>query len=316
MSKFHIKKISETDKNKLLKFYQASFNYNNSNPSSFGWRYRLGFKSFEPLVLIVDDEICGHAGLIANDFKIKDNIKTGIWFTDFYVKEKYRSLGYGKILAQAWMKICPIQVTLCNETSLKIFKKLDWSYNNKFLRKIKISNFINFIPILKQSKNLNINNDDLEELKLKETDNQTISRIAKESEQLLSQKSFGIVRDENWFKWRVLNCPNKKNIIIFNYKDINIITEIKIKNNFKILNIIYISKPINNNLTSLFSRFVKKNNISFISYISKNNKAFNISFPWSRKLNFAFYAEDFSIKSLINDNFNDIQYIDSDINFI
>ena len=40
--------------------------------------------------------------------------------------------------------------------------------------------------------------------------------------------------------------------------------------------------------------------------ISKNNKVFNISFPWSRKLNFAFYAEDFSIKSLINDNFNDI----------
>ena len=31
-----------------------------------------------------------HAGLIANDLKIKDKIKTGIWFTDFYVKEKYR----------------------------------------------------------------------------------------------------------------------------------------------------------------------------------------------------------------------------------
>ena len=85
MSKFHIKKISETDKNKLSKFYKESFNYNNSNPSSFNWRYRLGFKSFEPLVLIVDDEICGHAGLIANDLKIKDNIKTGIWLSLIHI---------------------------------------------------------------------------------------------------------------------------------------------------------------------------------------------------------------------------------------
>ena len=98
MSKFHIKKTSEIDKNKLLKFYQESFNYNISNPSSFGWRYRLGFKSFEPIVLIIDDEICGHAGLIANDLKIKDSIKTGIWFTDFYVKKNIEHLDMGKYL--------------------------------------------------------------------------------------------------------------------------------------------------------------------------------------------------------------------------
>ena len=316
MDKFHIKKVSSLDKNKLFRFYQNSFNYDNSNPDILNWRYRTGFKNFEPIVLEVGGEICGHAGLIANDLKVKDKIKTGIWFTDFYIQEKYRSLGYGKLLTQAWMKICPIQITLCNEKSLKIFKKMDWSYNKKFIRKMKTSNFLNLIPIYKKLDISNLDTNNLENLKLEVIDNQTISKISKESEQYLSQKLFGIVRDENWFKWRVLDCPYKKNIFIFSYKDISIITEIKIKRNYKILNIIYTSKPINNSLVNIFRRFIKRNNINFISYISKNNKTFNIDFPWNKKLNFAFNAEDASDKSLISDYFDDIQYIDSEINFI
>ena len=315
MSKFHIKKVSEIDKKKLLKFYQESFNYKNNSPDILNWRYRPGFKSFEPLVLEVDEEICGHAGLIANDLKIKDKIKTGIWFTDFYVKEKYRSLGYGKLLTKEWMKICPIKITLCNDLSLKIFKKMNWSYNNKFLRKIKISNLLNFIPIFKKSKELEININNLGDLKLEDTNNQTISRVANESEKLLSGKSLGIVRDENWFKWRVLDYPEKKNIFIFRYIDANIIAEIKIKGRIKILNIIYVSKPMKINLSNLFSNFAKNNKINFISFISEKKELFNINTPWNRKLNFAFFAEDSSIDRLINE-IDNIQYIDSDIGFI
>ena len=315
MSKFHIKKVSEIDKKRLFKFYQESFNYKKNNPDLFNWRYRPGFKNFEPLVLEVDGEICGHAGLIANDLKIKDKIKTGIWFTDFYIKEKYRSSGYGKLLTKEWMKICPIQITLCNDLSLKIFKKMDWSYNNKFLRKIKISNILNFIPVFKKSKELEMNVNNLGDLKIKDTNNQIISRVANDSEKLLSEKSLGIVRDENWFKWRVLDYPEKKNIIIFSYKDINIITEVKIKYGFKILNILYVSKPLMINYSNLFSNFAKNNKINFISFISKKKELFNINTPWSRKLNFAFFAEDSSIGHLINE-FDNIQYIDSDIGFI
>ena len=165
-----------------------------------------------------------------------------------YINKKYRSLGYGKLLTQAWMKICPIQVTLCNDASLKIFKKLDWSSNNKFLRKLEIFNYLNLIPIFK---NNNIPNVIKENLKIKEINNQTVSNIANESEKLLSQKSFGVVRDENWFKWRILECPYKKNMLIFNYEGVDIIANLKVKYNFKILNIIYISRPINLNLTKL-----------------------------------------------------------------
>ena len=192
---------------------------------------------------------------------------------------------------------------------------MDWSYNNKFLKKIKISNLLNFIPIFKKSNILEMNINDLGDLKLEDKNNQTISRIANESEKLLSEKSLGIVRDENWFKWRVLDYPEKKNIFIFSYKDINIITEVKIKDKFKILNIIYVSKPIKINLSNLFSNFTKNNKINFIRFISENNKLFDINTPLSRKLNFAFFAEDSSIERLIQE-FDNIQFIDSDIGFI
>ena len=174
---------------------------------------------------------------------------------------------------------------------------------------------LNFISIFKKSKAFEIDIKDLGDLKLEETNNQTISKIANESEKLLSKKSLGIVRDENWFKWRVLDYPEKKNIFIFSYKDTNIITEIKIKDRFKILNIIYVSKPIKINLPNLFLNFAKHNKINFISFISENKDLFDINTPWSRKLNFAFFAEDSSIEHLINE-FDNIQYIDSDIGFI
>ena len=192
---------------------------------------------------------------------------------------------------------------------------MNWSYNNKFLRKIKISNLLNFISIFKKSKTFEVNVNGLEDLKLEDTNNQTISKIANESEKLLSEKSLGIVRDENWFKWRVLDYPEKKNIFIFSYKETNIITEVKRKDNFKILNIIYVSKPIKIDLSKLFSNFAKHNDLNFISFISENKGLFNFNTPWSRKLNFAFCAEDSSIEHLINE-FDNIQYIDSDIGFI
>ena len=242
MTKFHIKKISEIDKNKLLEFYQASFKYEKSILEDFAWRYRSGFNNFEPLALIINNKICGHAGLISVDLKVEDKIEKAIWFTDFYVDSKYRSLGYGKLLTEAWMKICPIQITLCNDQSLKIFKKLSWSYNNNFIRKIKFYNLLRIFPAFRKLNNSEIFTNELGNLKVEELNNKTISKIIKINHDNLSQKSIGIVRDESWFKWRISNCPYKKNIFIFSYENSYVITHIKKRDNLKILNIIYSSK--------------------------------------------------------------------------
>ena len=94
-------------------------------------------------------------------------------------------------------------------------------------------------------------------MKLEELNNKTIAKMVDLSERNLIKKSVGIIRDENWFKWRILDCPYKNDIYIFNFKENFIVTHIKLKNNLKILSIVYSSQPITSSITSLFSKFSK-----------------------------------------------------------
>ncbi len=315
MSKFHIKKITEIDNNKLLNFYQKSFNYEKLVLDNFKWRYRSNFSDYEPLVLLENNEICGHAGLIPVDLKINNKIEKSIWFTDLFIEKKYRYRGFGQELTKEWMKICPTQITMCNDQSLKVFKKFNWSSNNNFVRKINFFNFVNILPFFRKSKNSDIFTNNLGNLKLEEINNQTLNKIINEEEKNLSKKNLGIVRDQQWFDWRINKCPYKKNIYIFSYNDLYLIVHIKIKNNLKILNLVYSTKDMNSKLVKLLLSFAKENKIDYLSYISKK-KFINFNFPWERKLNFAFYSEDDSTKKLLNKNLQDIQYIDSDLDYI
>ena len=316
MDKFHIKKISEIDIKKLLQFYQVSFQYEKSILDNYQWRYRSEFNEFEPLILIIDNQICGHAGLIPIDLKINDKKQKAIWFTDFYIASEQRSKGYGKLLAEEWMKICPIQITICNDQSLKVFKKLNWSNNNSFVRRLKIYNYLNIVPAFRRSNEFSFIKDDLQDLRLEELNNKTIAKMADLSEHNLLKKSVGLIRDENWFKWRILNCPYKKDIYIFNFKGNFIVIHMKLKNNLKILSIVYSSQPITSSIIKFFSKFSKKKGIDYLSYISNEKKIFDFFLPWQRKLNFACNTEDRSDTNVLNKNFDDIQFLDSDIDYI
>ena len=316
MDKFHIKKISEIDTKKLLQFYQVSFQHEKSILDNYQWRCRSGFNEFEPIILIIDNQICGHAGLIPIDLKINDKRQKAIWFTDFYIASEQRSKGYGKLLAEAWMKICPIRITICNDQSLKVFKKLKWSNNNSFIRRLKIYNYLNIVPIFRKLNRSSFIKDDLQDIKLEELNNKTIAKMADLSEHNLLKKSVGLIRDENWFKWRILNCPYKKDIYIFNFKGNFIVIHMKLKNNLKILSIVYSSQPITSSIIKLFSKFSKKKGIDYLSYISNEKKIFDFFLPWQRKLNFACNAENISDTNVLNKNFDDIQFLDSDIDYI
>ena len=57
MKKIHIKKISQINKEKLVEFYKKSFQFENGVIENFNWRYRLGFNDYEPIVLIIENEI-------------------------------------------------------------------------------------------------------------------------------------------------------------------------------------------------------------------------------------------------------------------
>ena len=316
MDKFHIKKISEVNQKKLLQFYQNSFNFEETILDNYNWRYRKGFSEFEPLVLIINNQICGHAGLIPVNLKINNKIKKAIWFTDFYINPEYRSKGYGKNLTEAWMKICPIQITLCNNQSLNIFKKLEWSSNNNFTRNVKFYNYFNVIPAFRNLNDSLYIQDNFENLKLEELSNKTLTKIIDLHENIISKKSINLVRDENWFKWRIFDCPYKKDIYIFNSNENFFIIHIKKRNNLKILNVIYSSHPINKNISKLFFSFAKKNHIDCLSYISNEKRFSDFFLPWQSKINFAFYTKEKSTSVLLNSGFDEIQFIDSDIDYI
>ena len=314
--KFHIKKTSEIKKDKLVKFYLNTFQYEKSFAENYNWRYRTGFSEFEPLVLLINNEIYGHAGLIPIDINFQDKQKKAIWFTDFYINPKYRSEGYGKLLAQEWMKICPIRITICNDQSLNVFKKLGWYNSKKFTRRIKFNNYLKIMPIFRKLNHFDLVLNHQDNLKLLEINNSTITKLTTLNDTQLSKKSICIVRNENWFKWRLIECPYKKNIFIFECEENLFITHLRFKNNLKFLNVIYSSVPISNKISNIFMNFSKKNKIDYLSFISNEKRLLDNVFPWQRKLNFSFNSDDLDISRMLNEQFDDVQFIDSDIDFL
>lgn len=315
MKNIHIKKISEINKEKLVEFYKKSFQFEKGVIENFNWRYRLGFNDYEPIVLIIENEICGHAGLIPANIKINNTIHNAIWFTDFFINANYRSKGYGKILTEEWMKICPIQITLCNEDSLRIFKKYNWVNSKKFIRKVKFNNCFNILP---KFKNISYSNDyeNVENLQYLELSNSAISKIIELSELNQIQQPFGILRDENWFKWRLINCPYKKDIHILKVKDQYLIVHLRLKKKLKVLNIIYSTCDVTPEITNILLKFLKKNKIDLIAFISNKERFIDSLIPGQKNLNFAFYSKDKKILDNLDKDFNDIQYIDSDLDYI
>lgn len=315
MGKIHIKKISEIEVEKLTRFYQKTFKYDKSVLDDYKWRYRTNFNTYEPLVLMIDNQICGHAGLIPIKIKINDKQEDAIWFTDFFIDPQHRSKGYGRLLTEEWMKICPIQITFCNDQSLKIFKKMNWSFNNKITRKIEFNNYFKLFPIFRKFNSLNFNLNSTNNIQHVELDNAILDKIIDQYSLQLSSKSLSIIRDDNWFKWRLMECPYKNKIHIFKFKEFFFITHIKFKNNFKILNIIYSSTLITDEIKNVFLEFSKKNNIDYVAYLSTEKKLNNI-LPWNRKLNFAYYTKDKATSYMLEEHFNDAHLIDSDIDYL
>ena len=62
--------------------------------------------------------------------------------------------------------------------------------------------------------------------------------------------------------------------------------------------------------------FYKKNKIDLFAFISNKKGFFDSLLPGQKNLNFAFYSKDKNILNNLNKDFNDIQYIDSDLDYI
>ena len=331
---YKIKKISEVNNELLNHFYKLAFPLRYKTLiNHWKWSYKIGQSEFEPLVLERDSKIIGMAGLIPEKLRFETSMHQGIWFTDFHILESYRNKGLGSFLTKEWMKICPIQITYCNEESLKIFKKFNWKNNKTIYRKIIPINFLKLIPVLKKinlnykgnlfSRGKKIDDKEIDKVQPSNINIKDLTKLCKVEEWNLTNKNiFSIVRDEDWFKWRFIDCPYALEIFKFEFNNDLIVGHIFKINNEKRLNILYsYSQDQNNKIYDLVYYWCRNNNIDFIWTLNSEQKTIfkeNLidKFFFKKKVNFAYWSQDTKTFSHLEKGFSNSQGSDSDLESI
>ena len=330
MLRYKINKISEIGTDKLSDFYKKIYHKRyKSLANNWRWWYRIGHNEFEPLILSIDNKIIGQAGLLPVDLNIFESKVPAIWFVDFAILAEFQGKGFGQILTKEWMKICPNQITFCNNQSLGVFKKFGWKNNLSTKRLARPINTLKFLPIIKRLK-LNFVNRILRHfIKKKYSRNISINpykinnnfKIINDSfkiKKIVRNNEFAeIIRDEKWLHWRLVECPYKKDLHFFEYKNNFAIVHIFSIENIKKLNILYTyttDQPQENELLILIINWAINNDIDLVWAVNKNLEFENI-FPklLSKPVIFASWSSDKKISKTLQNGLLDPQGIDSDI---
>ena len=327
--KYKINKISEIATDQLSGFYKKTYYKRyKSLTSNWRWWYRVGYNELEPLILSVDNKVIGQAAYLPINLNILGNIVPAIWFVDYVVLPEFKGKGLGKILSKEWMKICPNQMAICSDDSLRVLKKLGWKDNFTTKRLVRPINTLKFLPILKNlklnfvnrtlryfikkkySRNISIN-------PYKISDNFKIIDDSFKLRKIVKNNEFAeIIRDEKWLYWRLIECPYKKDIYFFEYKNNFTIVHIFLIENIKKLNILYTYSADKLQENELFVQIINwsiNNNIDLVWAVSRNTDFENI-FPkiFNKALQFASWSSDEKIFKTLQNGLSNLQGIDTD----
>jgi len=327
--KYKINKISEIATDQLSEFYKKTYYKRyKSLTSNWRWWYRVGYNELEPLILSVDNKVIGQAAYLPINLNILGNIVPAIWFVDYVVLPEFKGKGLGKILSKEWMKICPNQMAICSDDSLRVLKKLGWKDNYTTKRLARPISTLKFLPILKNlklnfvnrtlryfikkkySRNISIN-------PYKISDNFKIIDDSFKLRKIVKNNEFAeIIRDEKWLHWRLIECPYKKDIYFFEYKNNFAIVHIFVIENIKKLNILYTYSADKLQENELFVQIINwsiNNNIDLVWAVSRNTDFENI-FPkiFNKPLQFASWSSDEKICKTLQNGLSNLQGIDTD----
>ena len=331
LSKCKIKKISEIDSDKLFSFYKKIYPERfKSLTENWKWWYRVDKKFAEPIILLLDDKVIGQAAFLKNNIIVSNNKVPAIWFQDYAVLPEFMGHGLGKLLTKEWMKICPNQMAMCSPYSLRVLKKFRWNFNFETQRLIRPINYLKFLPIINKL-NLNLMNSflrffikrrfedkiNIKPYKLSENFN-VISESFSQKKLPKASENYPIIdRDNSWLHWRLMECPYKKDIYFFEYKNSFSIVHIYFVNKIKRLNILFTYSTEQYEeirLYKLITSWAINNNIDYVWAVHKNQD-FKSIFPkiHNKSLRFASWSSYSSIHSIMQSGFCDLQGIDSDI---
>ena len=326
---YKINKISQVANDQLSDFYKKIYKQRyKSLTNNWRWWYRVGHNEFEPLIISLNNKkVIGQAAYLPTDVNILGKKVPAIWFVDYAILPEFKGKGLGKIMYKEWMKICSNQMAICSDDSLRVLKKFGWKDNYAVKRLTKPINPLNFLPIVKNLK-LNFANATLRYfMKKKYSSNISINpykindnfKILNESFKLkknLQNKEFvTIIRDEKWLHWRLMECPYRKDIYFFEYKNNFAIVHIFFKD-VKRLNILYTystDKLHENELYSHISNWAINNAIDVLWAINRSTELKNIFPPiFSKTLKFASWSSDEKILKILQNGLLDLQGIDTD----
>ena len=328
LARYKINKISEVTKDQLSDFYKKTYypRYK-SLTNNWHWWYRVGYNEFEPLIISIDNKVIGQAAYLPTELNVLGNKVPAIWFVDYAILPEFKGKGLGKIMYKEWMKICPNQMAICSDDSLRVLKKFGWKDNLATKRLARPINALNFLPVVKNLK-LNFVNKILRYL-IKKKYNRNISinpykisdnfKIINDSLKLKKNSTnnefASIIRDEKWLNWRLMECPYKKDIYFFEYKNNFAIVHIFYQY-VKRLNILYTystDKLQENELYVQVMNWAINNDIDLVWAINRNTELKNI-FPtiFDKPLKFAAWSLDEKILKILQNGLLDLQGIDTD----
>ena len=331
--KLKIVKFSKVNQNDLYEFYHRAFClrhkiiFKNRN-----WLYGVRFFGYEPLLLLLNNKIIGHAGMISNNI-LKDNKKYKCtWCVDFKILPEYRNKGLGTKLSAEWMKVSPHHLAITNNESPKVFKKLGWLEKTDYKRAANILNPLKWIPIMKNLDNKilekinfykyikSFNVKKIKPFKLKEN----LSSFKKNF--LLNEKIFNknisICRDEEWFNWRIIDSPFIDNYYFFSKENSFILVHLLNMNKIKRINILYSSCTDLKSEIDLSQQLINwgiENNMDLIwlnhdglEYREKIKKIFKNT----KKISFLCNSNEKFLKKIEISKISNIQAIDTDSDII
>lgn len=185
------------------------------------WLYRVGrFPGIEPLVLVEDERVVGHAGVIPLTISRLGREATAIWFVDFKILPEFQGQGHGKALTEAWMALCPDRVTFCNERSIQVFRKFGWKERSDasvLTQPLELSGPMGRFGAVGSTAGRVLNGGWLALQRMRTSDAPALEAkplpldAGGLTERLGDPAASGmrIVRDTEWFKWRLLENPRR-----------------------------------------------------------------------------------------------------------
>jgi hypothetical protein len=317
---------------KIIELNERLYHKKKENAEFFKWRFRIGFnKNIEPIYLIVNGNLEGQAGLIAMKLHKEGRKQDAIWFNSFIISSQLRGKGMGKILTTAWMQLAKVQITNCNDNSMSVFRSFGWEENQETVRfALPIS--LKTMAKNKQWKGVKMllawTGGSLFNLylKIKYSSGIVLKSIpikdysAKQLQEIFLQKADNkLLKDEDWFKWRLLSGPFSSQYALIQYGSSCLIYRDFQCEGVHRIHIVYQTEMSNMSddiilIKSLIQYAILKGVelIWALTNITKLKEVYGNHLSHKLPTRFAFYSDDVFLMKSIREEYIPIQAVDSD----